>query len=55
MEEKPMDAILDNKTVVALALGVLAFSLVLIIVCSFLTKDIPVNSELIGVMKDYLL
>ena len=29
-EEKPMESILDNKTVVALTLGVLAFSLVAI-------------------------
>lgn len=52
-EEKPMESILDNKTVVALTLGVLAFSLVAIIVVSFLTKDVPATSNLLGNLPSY--
>ena len=48
VDEKKLEPILDNKTVVALTLGVLAFSLVAIILVSYLTKDVPVSSELLG-------
>ena len=51
VDEKPMESILDNKTVVALTLGVLAFSLVIIVVVSFLTKDVPVTSDLMGILN----
>lgn len=45
VEEKKMDSILSNGVVVAYTLGVIALSIVSIIVASYLTKDVPVFNK----------
>lgn len=47
-EEKPMESIMDNKTVILLTFCVLALSIITIVCTSLITKDIPSKDQLQG-------
>ena len=48
VEEKPMESLMDNTTVIALTFCVLVIAIVTIVCTSLITKDIPSKDQLQG-------
>ena len=49
VEEKPMESILNNNTVIALTLFIFVLSMITIIGVSIITKSIPESDQLKGI------